>query len=119
MAGAAGNKIAVVPADGTGGLIVVGHFPPVEADVRSWQQLTLNARGEFEIMLQRPLFGRRQMIDAELCERVCLQPFRLDGVVTSRAQTERAGIHASQRGVDFLQQAAYFARSAQRRDRRL
>jgi hypothetical protein len=65
------------------------------------------------------LFDRRQMIDAELCEWVCLQPFRLDRVVAGRAEAERAGIHASQRGVDLLQQAAYFARSAQCGDRRL
>ncbi len=82
--------------------------------VRLRQQLTLDARRELEIVLERPLFLGRQVIDAEPRQGIGRQPLRLDRIVARFADAERAPVHAGQRHVDFTQQSRHLVTPAGR-----
>ena len=83
---------------------MIGHVPAVDVRVAFRQQLALDPRGQVEILLERPLFARRQMVQAEAGQGIRQQPIRLDWIVARVAQAERARLHPPQCGVNFLQQ---------------
>jgi len=87
---------------------VIRDVPAVEADLGPRQQLTLDARREIEILLKSALLARCEVIETELRERIGQQPVWLDRIVARGAQTERAGVHAAESGVNGLEQTRHF-----------
>ena len=83
------------------------------------EQLALDARGELEILFERALLDRRQMIQAEARERVGHQAHGLDRVAARFTDAEGPQVHAPQRGVDLFEEARHVGRRGQRRGRRL
>lgn len=66
-------------------LVVVGHVPSVDAGPERRQQGALHPRRQLQVLLERALFGRRQVIQTEARDRIRHQPLWLDRLLMRRS----------------------------------
>ena len=97
------DHVAIVAAHRPDRFVVIANFPLRESEVGTGKQLALKPPGEVQVLFERSLLLRGQVVKAVAQERIDEQAPFLDRVVADNAKAVGPPAHPAQRIINLLE----------------